>query len=171
MKLPLSDVVDRLRAADLLLEPPAADAVLTGIADDSRRVEPGGLYCAWRGTVVDSHAFVVAARQAGAAAVLVERPVPEADIPQVVVPDGRRAASVAAAAMYGDPQRELRVIGVTGTNGKTTTVWILRHLLSEHEPAAALGTLGAVLEDRSVLDGSGDLTTPGPVAQIGRAHV
>lgn len=164
MKVALSEVVDRLLEAGLLLEPPATAAVITGIADDSRRVEPGGLYCAWRGTVVDSHDFVGAARQAGAAAVLVERPVPDAGIPQVVVRDGRRAASVAAAAMYGDPQRELRVIGVTGTNGKTTTVWILQHLLAEHEPSAALGTLGVVLEDRSVLEGSGDLTTPGPVA-------
>ncbi|MGH7578221.1 MAG: Mur ligase domain-containing protein, partial [Longimicrobiales bacterium] len=106
MRLALSEVVDRLRAAELLLEPPAGDVVLAGIADDSRRVRPRALYCAWRGTAADGHDFVGAARQAGAAAMLVERIVPGAGVPQVVVRDGRRAAAIAAAALYAEPQRE-----------------------------------------------------------------
>ncbi len=159
----LAALVDRLRTAGLLLAAPAADAEIRGISDDSRRIQTGDLYCAWPGTAVDGHEFVVASQGAGAVATIVERPVPEATIPQVLVRDGRRAAAVAAAVVLGDPQASLRLIAVTGTNGKTTTVWILRHLLSSVQPSASIGTLGAIVEDGSTLPGSENLTTPGPV--------
>jgi UDP-N-acetylmuramoyl-L-alanyl-D-glutamate--2,6-diaminopimelate ligase len=70
---------------------------------------------------------------------------------------------VGAAAVLGDPQDSFRLAGVTGTNGKTTTVWLLRHVLSGRWHTAALGTLGVILDDGSVLEGSESLTTPGPV--------
>jgi UDP-N-acetylmuramoyl-L-alanyl-D-glutamate--2,6-diaminopimelate ligase len=159
----LTTLVERLRAEELLLTAPTADAVLNGIADDSRRVLAGDLFCAWAGTESDAHAFVPAAVQAGAAAALVERAVAGVAVPQIEVRDGRRAAAVSASMFFGEPQRSLQIVGVTGTNGKTTSVWILRHMLSTRGPTASLGTLGTVLDSGAVLSGSEALTTPGPV--------
>lgn len=160
--LRLSDLARRLEAAGLLIEWSPEDVVLRGISDDTRTVVSGDLFCAWRGSTFDSHDALAAVAGTGAAAALVERRV-EAAIPQLVVTDGRRAAAIGAAAVLGDPHEQLRIAGITGTNGKTTTVWILRHLLAARWPTASLGTLGVILEDGSTLEGSGNLTTPGPV--------
>ncbi|MGH7553212.1 MAG: Mur ligase family protein, partial [Longimicrobiales bacterium] len=159
----LTAIADRLRRAGLLLVPPDANAQIRGISDDSRHINAGDLYCAWRGTALDGHEFVAASQAAGAAAAIVERPVSSATLPQLLVRDGRRAAAVAAGVVLGDPQELLKLVGVTGTNGKTTTVWILRHLLASKQLSASLGTLGAILDDGSTLPGSENLTTPGPV--------
>jgi UDP-N-acetylmuramoyl-L-alanyl-D-glutamate--2,6-diaminopimelate ligase len=162
-ELMLSQIAQELRAEELLLVDARADVRVTGIADDSRQVRRGDLFCAWSGTVSDAHTFVPGAEAAGASAVIVERPVAGVSIPQLTVSDGRRAAAVAASVIYGRPENGLRFAGVTGTNGKTTTVWVLRHMLSQREPSASLGTLGTILEDGSTLEGSEALTTPGPV--------
>ncbi|HWV57111.1 MAG TPA: UDP-N-acetylmuramoyl-L-alanyl-D-glutamate--2,6-diaminopimelate ligase [Longimicrobiales bacterium] len=159
----LSDVVARLDREGLLVSSPTADPVLAGIDDDSRVVAPAHLFCAWVGTATDGHGYLPAVEQAGAAAALVERRVPEVEVPQVVVVDGRRAAAAAAALMYGDPADELVMVGVTGTNGKTTTTWILRHLLDGRYRAASIGTLGVLLPEGAVPE-TDPLTTPGPVA-------
>ncbi len=162
----LARVIARLQADGRVVSAPsgsAADGRITGITDDSRRVQAGELFCAWAGTSSDSHAYVARAAEAGAAAALVERPVPEADLPQVVVRDGRRAAAAAAMLVLGDPAAALVLVGVTGTNGKSTTVWMLRHVLSARWPTASIGTLGVRLADGSLLPGSENLTTPGPV--------
>jgi UDP-N-acetylmuramoyl-L-alanyl-D-glutamate--2,6-diaminopimelate ligase len=159
----LADVVARLRAAGLLLREPAVDAPLSGIADDNRYVGPGDLFCAWVGTRHDGHDFLPQAMERGAAAALVERQVAPCPLPQVVVQDGRRAAALAAALLMGSPEERLKLAGVTGTNGKTTTVWILRHLLGAALPTASLGTLGIVPPDGVILEGGETLTTPGPV--------
>jgi UDP-N-acetylmuramoyl-L-alanyl-D-glutamate--2,6-diaminopimelate ligase len=90
----------------------------------------------------------------GAAAVLSERLLPELAVPQLLATDGRRAAGVAAALLFGDPQDALQLVGVTGTNGKTTSVWILRHLLSARGGAASIGTLGAIRPDGDLIPGS-----------------
>ncbi|MGH7443962.1 MAG: UDP-N-acetylmuramoyl-L-alanyl-D-glutamate--2,6-diaminopimelate ligase [Longimicrobiales bacterium] len=162
--LQLSAVVDRLDAAGLLAGPrPERDLRVYGIADDSRRVEPGTLFCAWTGTSHDAHDFIPAALDAGAVAVLAERDGPASVAPRIVVQNGRRAAAVAASVVYGDPQDALVLVGVTGTNGKTTTAWLLRHVLSAAWRTASLGTLGAVLERGQRVAGSDTLTTPGPV--------
>jgi len=158
----LSDVMRRLAAANLLVGRADADPEIAGVTDDSRSVSPGDLFCAWQGTSFDSHDALPDVALAGAAAALVERRV-SASIPQVLVKDGRRAAAVGAAALLGDPQDSFRLAGVTGTNGKTTTVWLLRHVLAGRWQTAALGTLGVILPDGSVLEGSESLTTPGPV--------
>jgi UDP-N-acetylmuramoyl-L-alanyl-D-glutamate--2,6-diaminopimelate ligase len=156
-------IAERLRADHLLLDVDTPAVELSGIADDSRDVQAGVLFCAWTGTTTDGHDYVRDAAAAGAAAALVERRVRGAAMPQLQVRDGRRAAAVAAGMFFDDPQLSLSLSGVTGTNGKTTTVWLLRHLLAGRGPAASLGTLGAILEDGSVLPGSESLTTPGPV--------
>lgn len=159
----LTELTTRLKAAGLVESAAAEDVRITGVSDDSRSTGSGDLFCAWAGTEVDAHGFVVQAEQAGAVAALVERPVPEATIPQVVVRDGRRAAAHAAAAVFGDPADEVLMVGVTGTNGKTTTVWLLRHLLRARHAAASLGTLGTRLDAEEIVERGESLTTPGPV--------
>lgn len=158
--LELASLAERLAAEGLLVEHRGGNPEVSGVTDDSRRVRAGDVFCAWAGSTADAHEFVPAAARAGAAAVVVERPV-ETDLAQLVVRDGRRAAASVAAAVYGDPARRLRVVGVTGTNGKTTTVWVLRHLLEGRWPTATIGTLGA-FGRTGALEGAA-LTTPGPV--------
>jgi UDP-N-acetylmuramoyl-L-alanyl-D-glutamate--2,6-diaminopimelate ligase len=161
-ELTLDAVGEVLRSADLLRERRGrGDVALRGVSQDSRSVDSGDLFLAWKGTGVDAHDFVPAAVERGAVATVVERPV-EIDIPQLVVTDGRRAAALAADAVMGFPSLELLTVGVTGTNGKTTTVLLVRHLVSEEMPTAVIGTLG-VLDDRGVRSGTEGLTTPGPV--------
>lgn len=95
-----------------------------GMAFDSRRVRPGTLFVAVPGLHVDGHDFVPAAEAAGAAAAIVEQPVSEVRIPQLVVERSQAALASAAAWWYADPSRELDVIGITGTDGKTTTSFL-----------------------------------------------
>jgi len=133
-----------------------------GVSQDSRSVAEGDVFLAWRGTAVDAHDFVGEAASRGAAAAIVERPV-EADIPQLVVRDGRRAAALVAHRLMGSPSLELTAVGVTGTNGKTTTSLLIRHLLTPEIPTAVVGTLGLVETDGGIRPGTEGLTTPGPV--------
>ncbi len=144
----------------------APPATFSGIADDSRRVESGDLFCAIPGTRFDGRDFLDAAYAAGAAAALLERPDPACRLPQLVVPDARAAASHLASLFHGDPGVTLDAVGVTGTNGKTTTVWLLRQLLAARGPAASIGTLG-VIGTRGERE-PGTLTTPGPVELMER---
>ena len=87
------------------------------------------------------------------------------ELPALVVNDTRRAAAIASAAFYGEPANQLRLVGVTGTNGKTTTAGMLRHLLDEPDMrSASIGTLGVLVgSEGTALDGGSGLTTPGPV--------
>lgn len=138
--------------------PPAGFA---GLALDSRSAGPGDLFCAVVGGRADAHAFVGAAARAGAAAAVVQRRVEGSGLPLLHVRDTRSAASHLAALFRGDPAADLHLVGITGTNGKTTTAWIARHLLADLGPAAALGTLGMVGPDGVVEPGT--LTTPDPL--------
>lgn len=161
----LDRLVTALEGAQLLVETPDLHTwpEIAGLTADSRKVEPGMLYCAIRGSVQDGHAFVAAARERGAVAALVEREQP-VDLLQVLVRDGRRAATVAAEAWYDRPAAKLDLVGVTGTNGKTTTVTLLRHVLSALEPTGSIGTLGAFdPAGEPVPSEAGNLTTPGPI--------
>ena len=140
------------------------EAESSGISDDSRKVSRGDLFIAIRGWNSDGHDFLDAAAQRGASAVIVEDPA-RTSLPALVVHDGRRAAAIAAATAYGDPSRDLKLLGVTGTNGKTTTTSIMRHLFDESAgSSASIGTLGVLVgSEGEVLPGGGGLTTPGPV--------
>ena len=162
--LRLSQLARLLRAADLLVETwGTGDPVVPSVCQDSRTIQPGDLFLAWKGVQTDAHAFVADAAGAGAAAAVVEVAVPEAPIPQLVVRDGREAGALVANAVLGDPSRDLFLVAVTGTNGKTTTALLTRHLLTSHGPAAAMGTLGLVGPDGAARPGTESLTTPGPV--------
>lgn len=168
MRFALAEITSALGDAKLLVERVGElPAEAYGITDDSRAVRPGTVFVAVRGTELDGHDFLAAARQAGASAAIVEsaeRCPPEL-MPALVVVDGRRAAAIAAAAAYGWPARRLQLVGVTGTNGKTTTVHILRHLLDAADVrSASIGTLGVLSRSEGVpVEGGGGLTTPGPV--------
>ena len=132
-----------LQNVDAELSPGAGDRRVRDVTCDSRRVGPGSLFVAIRGERFDGHDFVPAAAAAGAAAVLVEgRPlVPE--MPFALVRDTRRAAGPVAAALHGHPSAEMQLVGVTGTNGKTTVAWLLDEFF-HRETAGSLycGTVG-----------------------------
>ena len=132
-----------------------------GVVTDSREVQPGVLFCALRGTEFDGHQFVALAAAAGAAAALVEEIQEDAGIPQLLVSDTRAATAHAASLLHGDPAVGLTLVGVTGTNGKTTTSLIARHILAGEAPSAAVGTLGWF--DSAGKRHSGRLTTPDPL--------
>ena len=137
---------------------------VTGISDDSRRVNAGDLFIAVRGWNSDGHDYLDAAAKRGAVAAIVEDP-SRTTLPSVVVREGRRSAALASAIAYGDPARGLRLLGVTGTNGKTTTTSIMRHLFDDGTgSSASIGTLGVLVgSEGEVLPGGSGLTTPGPV--------
>ncbi len=163
----LHDIVAALESAQLLQERRGTlPATATGITDDSRLVKPGTLFVAVRGTERDGHDFLEMAQRAGAVAAVAEQAsrIP-AGMPAFIVRDGRRAAPLTAGAAYGWPARGLQLVGVTGTNGKTTTVNMLRHVLDTPSGrSASIGTLGVLVGSAGdAVEGGGGLTTPGPV--------
>jgi UDP-N-acetylmuramoyl-L-alanyl-D-glutamate--2,6-diaminopimelate ligase len=142
--------LDALIAADPAEE--AAGVEVTGLAYDSREVAPGDLFFCVSGFRSDGHRFAPEAVRAGAAALVVERPL-GLGVPEVLVASARRAMAPAAARFYGDPARSLRAVGVTGTNGKTTTAYLVRALLEAGgEQCGLLGTVKSVIggEERQV---------------------
>mgnify|MGYP001817950317 FL=1 len=122
------------------------DPAIGAIRYDSRQVAPGDLFVARRGQHADGHDHVPDAVAAGAAAVLVERPVPGLSVPELVTCDARVALGVAASWRAGDPSHELGVVGITGTDGKTTTAYLVRALLEDAgRPAGLLGTTDVIV--------------------------
>ena len=163
MGLTWKAVLDELRRADLLSTAPAEAPDPSGIGVDSRAITPGMLYVAVRGSQADGHRFVPQAVSRGASAVVVEAP-QQPNVPEIVVRDSRRAALALGAAWYDHPGRCLTLIGVTGTNGKTTTTSLIRHLLNQEDGAGSIGTVGAFDgRGESVSSTAGSLTTPGPI--------
>jgi UDP-N-acetylmuramoyl-L-alanyl-D-glutamate--2,6-diaminopimelate ligase len=163
MPLKWTAVLDELRRADLLSSAPAQGPDPSGLGVDSRVAGPGMLYLAMRGSQSDGHHFISQAVRRGAAAVVVEAP-HQSGVPEIVVRDSRRAALVLGGAWYGHPGRSLTLIGVTGTNGKTTTTGLIRHLFNEAQTAGSIGTLGAFDgKGEPVSSTAGSLTTPGPI--------
>jgi UDP-N-acetylmuramoyl-L-alanyl-D-glutamate--2,6-diaminopimelate ligase len=166
--LTLGSVAAVLRARGLLAEAHGSeDVAVSGVSQDSRSVEPGDLFVAWVGVEHDAHRFLPAAVAAGAVAAVVERRVHDAAVPQLVVRDGRLAGALAADIIARSPWRELHTAAVTGTNGKTTTAVLARHLLAAKGASTAIGTLGLIEADGEVRPGTEGLTTPGPVQVAG----
>ncbi|MCS5634923.1 MAG: Mur ligase family protein, partial [Myxococcota bacterium] len=122
-----------------------SDPVIRGICYDSRLVSPGDLFVALEGAVSDGHAFVARAQELGAAALLLERTPEEFDLrrcPAVVVPDSRRALAPLAMRFFGQPSKELELVGITGTNGKTSTSYLAESILrAAGIPTGLIGTV------------------------------
>ena len=133
------------------------DAEISSLAYDSRKVEAGTLFFCVPGEKVDGHEFGAAVMEAGAVALVVERKL-DVDVAQVVVEDARAAMAPLAARFWGDPTAELRVVGITGTNGKTTTAFLAREILE----AAGIqcGLLGTVRQVVGGRDEGAERTTP-----------
>ena len=158
-------IVEALRSAQLLADVRGVlPHTLHSITDDSRAASTGALFVAVRGSTRDGHGFLPQVAESGAAAAIVAD-ASATSLPAIVVTDTRRAVAVAAAAWYGHPASELRLVGITGTNGKTTSASMLRHLLTtDAAPAASIGTLGVLIGSAgTVHPGGSGLTTPGPI--------
>lgn len=126
------------------------DVVVGHLSHDSRHSSPGSLFFALPGRQRDGHDYAAAAVASGASAVVVERFL-DLPVPQLRVPSARRALAPLAAAFYGHPSDRLTVVGVTGTNGKTTTCTAFRHCLDAAGiPAGQIGTIGARFGSRSL---------------------
>ncbi|MGX8698782.1 MAG: UDP-N-acetylmuramoyl-L-alanyl-D-glutamate--2,6-diaminopimelate ligase, partial [bacterium] len=120
---------------------------ICGVTNDSRRVEPGWCFIAVRGYETDGHRFIPAALARGAALIVAEEPVEGAA--SAVVKDSRRAEALIAANFYGRPAEKLRMVGITGTNGKTTTTNLIRSILlkATGRPIGLIGTNRNIVGD------------------------
>jgi UDP-N-acetylmuramoyl-L-alanyl-D-glutamate--2,6-diaminopimelate ligase len=128
-----------------VLEAAGATVEIGGLAYDSRAVQAGDLFFCVSGFRSDGHEFAAEAVRGGAAALVVERPL-DLGVPEVLVPSVREAMAPIAAHFYGHPARELKVVAVTGTNGKTTTAYLVRALLeAAGEQCGLLGTVKSVI--------------------------
>ncbi|MGD0943281.1 MAG: UDP-N-acetylmuramoyl-L-alanyl-D-glutamate--2,6-diaminopimelate ligase [Acidimicrobiales bacterium] len=141
----LEEVIARLAPGRVIGE--VTGVVISSVTYDHRRVRPGALHCCLPGAHLDGHDFASAAVRAGAVALVCERPLGDdaARAVQLVVGAGgvRPAMALAACVLWSDPASSLRTVGVTGTNGKTTTTYLLRSVFEEHGwPTAVIGTLG-----------------------------
>jgi UDP-N-acetylmuramoyl-L-alanyl-D-glutamate--2,6-diaminopimelate ligase len=127
----------------------AKDVEITAITSDSRQVTPGALFVAYKGVGVDGHDYLADAVARHAAAVVVERGSGDLPVPVVQVPNGREALAWLGAAWYGYPSREMRVVGVTGTDGKTTTANLVYSILrAAGRRAGLISTVNAVVPSR-----------------------
>jgi UDP-N-acetylmuramoyl-L-alanyl-D-glutamate--2,6-diaminopimelate ligase len=126
----------------------APEVPISGLAYSSGSVEPGHLFFCVRGFRADGHDYAPDAVARGAAALVCERPL-DLGVPEVVVEDARRAMGPIAARFFGDPTATLRVAGVTGTNGKTTTTYLIRAILeAAGERTGLLGTVTSIVGGR-----------------------
>ncbi|WP_286231413.1 UDP-N-acetylmuramoyl-L-alanyl-D-glutamate--2,6-diaminopimelate ligase [Neobacillus mesonae] len=126
------------------------DPEITSIENDNRKVQNGSLFICIKGYTVDGHDFASSAVKNGAAAVLAERPL-DIGVPVVVVKDTNRAMAVLADAFYGQPTQQLRLIGITGTNGKTTTSHLIEKILADSgQKTGLIGTMYTKIGDKTI---------------------
>lgn len=139
----LKDLLSDLTVLEMTADP---ELDIRDISYNSRQTQPGDLFVAVCGYQSDGHKYIPMAAEKGAAAVLCERK-PEADIPYILVEDSRLALALVSCAYFGHPARALTMIGVTGTNGKTTVTTLLKHLLEEAADAKVglIGTNGNMI--------------------------
>lgn len=158
----LSQIVARLDTAELH-NPAGGDPVIIDVTHDSRTAVTGSLFCAVPGTVHDGHDHAAQAIAAGAVAILVEREL-DVPVPQIKVPSVRRAMAHAAAVVHGDPTRNVRLVGVTGTNGKTTVSYLVEAACAAAgQGVGVIGTVGARVHGQPL--GSSHTTPEAPDLQ------
>ena len=123
---------------------------VTGVDFDSRSVKPGHVFVAVPGAEIDGHEYAADAVGRGAMAVLAERAMPRLGVPQLLVGSSRSALALAAAWSNGFPSHELGVIGITGTDGKTTTSYLVRSMLAACGlPAGLITTIDVIVGGQS----------------------
>ena len=133
---------------------------ISGLSSSAETTNKGDLFFCISGTREDGHDYARGAYSRGAAALVCERPL-EINLPQVIVKDSRKAMSLISANFYGNPAEKLKMVGVTGTNGKTTTCHILRNILTAAgHSSGIIGTLGIFYKNVKMAP---DLTTPDPI--------
>lgn len=148
-------LIDLARAVDgAEIVDGSRDVEISGITHDSRRVVPGSLFCCVRGVMRDGHSFAREAVEHGALALLVDHRLDDlADVAQVKVAHVRRAIGPIASELYGNPSRHMSTIGITGTNGKTTTAHLLGSILSaDGMVTEVMGTLSGGLTTLEAAD-------------------
>ena len=137
------------------------DLDITGIEEDSRKVHPGYLFVARSGTKTDGTQFLADAHRNGAVAAIVAARVPDCPLTQVVVTDPSAALSPLACGFYGNPSHDLKVMAITGTNGKTTSAYLIQQILAYH--GIHCGMIGTVQIDNGKTRINSEMTTPSPV--------
>ncbi len=144
----LKDILEGLSTIEIKAD---TELEISGISFDSRAVTPGQMFVAVTGFASDGHRFIPMAAEKGAAAVLCEK-VPELDIPYVLVENTRYALAIAARNFYGDPAGNMCMIGITGTNGKTTSTYLIKHMLEQCLGAKVglIGTNANMIGDREL---------------------
>ncbi len=150
-------------AASMGLEalPSSGDLPIAELCMDSRKQEDHGLFFCISGAHFDGHTFAPAAVKNGASALVTERPVPGLDVPQLIVDNSRVAMSLAAAVFYDHPDRQMRLLGLTGTKGKTTTSYLIQGVLEQTGASCGvIGTIGSYMGGKLLKSG---LTTPDPI--------
>ncbi len=144
-----------------MIKPLERDIEIENVVFDSRKVQKGDLYICLSGSKSDGHDFAPAAEKSGATAIVCERPVEGISIPQVVVASSRKAMSVIASNFYGNPSCKLSLIGVTGTNGKTTVTHLVKEILDKSgHKTGLIGTTHNVIGDKVY---EAHMTTPDPM--------
>lgn len=151
-------VAELLEGVEIIENRADISAAASGIVFDSRKVRTDDIFVALSGEKGDGHCFAVDAVRDGAVCIVAEKPV---DAPYVLVKDTRKALALMAANFYGNSHKRLEIITVAGTNGKTTTTYILKEILkADGRKTAIIGTLGAWILDKKIQT---DLTTPDPM--------
>lgn len=160
----LSKLLENLSEREIVYSGKHWEREITELSFDSRRIKQGALFFCLTGGNADGHDFARFAVKNGAVAVVVEKPLYAlpVSVPQIVVENSRKALSKISSRFYGEPCEHLRVIGITGTNGKTTTAHMLASILqASGKKTGVIGTLGAKYDGREY---PCDLTTPDPIA-------
>lgn len=133
---------------------------ILSLSTDSKDIEKGGLFFCLTGGKTDGHTYAKEAVEKGAIAIVTERKL-DLEVPQILVPDSRSALSLLSAAFYGNPSQNMKIVGVTGTNGKTTTTYMLSAIFNTAgKKTGVIGTLGITYDGKTY---PCDLTTPDPI--------